>query len=207
METIRGSAACSVDASTLARHCAGHPHILIDLGTGDGRFVRHVAATWPGYYAIGLDLCGANFRDASRRAPANALYLVAGAHALPPELARLATHLTINFPWGSLLTGLLARDSGLLRGLATVVRPGARLEIRVNGGALAEAGATLDTGGAQIRQGLQHAGWVMDRPAMLGARELRACPTTWAHRLAFGRDPRALYLRGVWPHAPQVYGS
>jgi hypothetical protein len=31
----------------------------------------------------------------------------------------------------------------------------------------------------------------------LGPADLRACPTTWAHRLAFGRDPRALWLHGT----------
>jgi hypothetical protein len=32
----------------------------------------------------------------------------------------------------------------------------------------------------------------MDREA------LRTFPTSWARRLAFGRDPRALLLRGDW---------
>ena len=31
---------------------------------------------------------------------------------------------------------------------------------------------------------------------LLAAPDLRSCPTTWAKRLAYGRDPRAMYLRG-----------
>jgi hypothetical protein len=31
----------------------------------------------------------------------------------------------------------------------------------------------------------------------LTARDLKACPTTWAKRLAFGRDPRAIHLNGT----------
>jgi hypothetical protein len=39
----------------------------------------------------------------------------------------------------------------------------------------------------------------MRPPAHVTAAELRAFPTTWARRLAFGRDPRALHLHGVMP--------
>ena len=198
MESIRGKHAVGGDPTTLARQSAGYPYILIDLGTGDGRFVRHVAATAPGTFAIGIDLCAANLRAAAQRTPANAGYLVAGAYALPRELHGLATHVTINFPWGDLLTGLLAQDARLPGALAALARPGARLDVRLNGGALAEAGWTLAAAGPAVAQGLRRAGFAIAPPRLLDARELRACPTTWAHRLAFGRDPRALYLRGAY---------
>src|SRR5690242_14020624 len=197
METIRGKRVVDVDAATLARQLAGHPQILIDLGTGDGRFVRHVAATQPDTLAIGIDLCRANLGAASRRAPANALYLVASAHALPPALHGRATHLTINFPWGDLLTGLLAPGSPLPAGLAALCRPGARLDVRLNAGALAEAGSTPAVAGPVMRRALQAAGFAVGSARLLGVAELRACPTTWAHRLAFGRDPRRLDLAAV----------
>jgi hypothetical protein len=197
MESIRGKHAARVDAATLARQLAGYAHVLIDLGTGDGAFVRHIAAHAPGTFAIGVDLCAANLREASRRAPANALYLVASAHALPAALHGLATHLTINFPWGDLLTGLLAADSRLPATLAALGRPAARLEIRLNGGALAEAGRPLPEAGIAIGHALRQAGFRVAPPRLLTAADLRACPTPWAHRLAFGRDPSALYLQGV----------
>jgi 16S rRNA (adenine(1408)-N(1))-methyltransferase len=198
MESIRGKHAAGGDAATLARQSAGYAQILIDLGTGDGRFVRHMAATTPGTFAIGIDLCAANLRAAARRAPANAAYLVAGAYALPPALHGLATHLTVNFPWGDLLTGLLAPDARLPAVLAALARPGARLDVRLNAGALTEAGWTLPAAGTAVAAGLRRAGFAVEPPRLLAAGDLRACPTTWAHRLAFGRDPRALYLRGTY---------
>jgi hypothetical protein len=49
-----------------------------------------------------------------------------------------------------------------------------------------------------VKHALHGAGYaVTSRPALLDARDLRAFPTTWAHRLAFGRDARALYLEGT----------
>jgi hypothetical protein len=112
------------------------------------------------------------------------------------ELAGLASAITINFPWGTLLAGLLAEGSPLLASLARLARPGATLEIRLNGGALAEAGYSLEAGGDQVRRLARQAGFHVAVPRPLAADDLRAFPTTWAKRLAFGRDPRALYLAG-----------
>jgi 16S rRNA (adenine(1408)-N(1))-methyltransferase len=196
MECIQGRSALQIDALALARRLDGYRDVLVDLGTGDGRFVRHMAEARPARFAIGIDVCRENLRQASRRAPPNALYLIASAQALPYELYGLATELAINFPWGSLLGSLLEGDAALTARLTAVARPGALLEVRLNGGALAEAGWSLEEGGTRVREVLRACRFAVRPPLTLGARELRACPTTWARRLAFGRDPRAVYLRG-----------
>jgi 16S rRNA (adenine(1408)-N(1))-methyltransferase len=197
MESIRGKQALEVDAPALAQRLAGYGRILIDIGTGDGRFVQHVATTCPEQFAIGIDACRENLRASSRSVLPNALYIIANAQSLPCELCGLATHVTINFPWGSLLSGLLAGDPALLGGLTAIARPGAILEVLLNSGALAEAGWGLEDGGEQVRQLLRASGFGMRPIVALEVYDLRACPTTWAKRLAFGRDPRALYLCGL----------
>ena len=178
--------------------------VWLDLGTGDGRFARWLASAHPMDRVIGVDACYANLREAMRRAPANASFLIADILELPPdvlatltELAPQVAQVTINFPWGSLLRGLLPEDGRLLAKLTTFTQPGAVIEARLNGGALAEIGWQLDNAGQAIQRGLREAGFAMQAPIVLGAAELHAYPTTWAKRLAFGRDPRALYLRGV----------
>ncbi|HSB00677.1 MAG TPA: hypothetical protein VLE49_08505, partial [Anaerolineales bacterium] len=65
-----------------------------------------------------------------------------------------------------------------------------------NSGALTEAGTTLEAGAEQIGSNLLRAGWQVGTPAIMNATMLRAFPTTWAKRLAFGRDPRAIALSG-----------
>ena len=198
-----------LSAGELRRRLANDTHVLLDVGAGDGRFVRQMALSHPGWYAIGVDLCRDNLRDTSRadrHAPDNALYLIADALALPEALANCATQITINFPWGSLLTGLLEGHAGLLAGLArSAQRPDATIEVRLNLEALAGAsGASGANAGhaeacaAQIRRHLRAAGFEMARPRPLDAAALKDCPTTWAHRLAFGRNPHAILLAGTW---------
>jgi 16S rRNA (adenine(1408)-N(1))-methyltransferase len=195
MEIIRGKQTSWIDARALADLAARCDTVHLDIGTGDGRFVRHLAEACPRWLVIGIDACRENLIEASRRAPDNALCGIANALALPPELDGLAAQVTINFPWGSLLDGLLAGDPALLTGLARVSRPDVTLDLRLNAGALAEAGWPLEAGAARVRTVLIENGFVVGRPVVMGVPELRAYPTTWAKRLAYGRDPRVLHLR------------
>lgn len=201
LEGIRGKDSSYLAAADLAAMARDYAEVLLDLGTGDGRYVREMACAHPDWLAIGLDACREGLRDRSRTAPpgGNALFVIANALALPPGLAGLATRIVINFPWGSLLRGLLDDDPALLDGLRASARPGAVLECRLNGGALAEVGRALDDGATRVQQALRAAGFAPapTGPRPLDAPALRACPTTWAKRLAFGRDPRAIYLRAV----------
>ena len=195
MECIRGKTSAEIGR---APGVAGYGAVLIDVGTGDGRYVLHVARTRPTWFAVGVDACRDNLRKASRKALSNALYVIANALALPGELGGMASKVTINFPWGSLLTGLLDGNPMLLEGLLAIARPGAMLEVRLNGEALAGAGYTLESGGARIRQALHEGGFEVAGDLLrLDARQLRQCPTTWAKRLAYGRDPRAAFLRAM----------
>ncbi len=195
MECIRGKTSAEIDADGLAARVVGYDGVLIDVGTGDGRYVLHVARTQPTCFVIGVDACRDNLRKVSRKVGPNALYVIANALALPGELGGMASKITINFPWGSLLTGLLDGDLRLLEGLLAIARPGAVLEIGLNAGALSEAGYTLESGGARVRQALYKGGFDVGDLVRLDARELRQCHTTWAKRLAYGRDPRAVRLR------------
>jgi hypothetical protein len=94
------------------------------------------------------------------------------------------------------LDSLLAGDPKLMRGLKLVSRPGASLHLRLNGGALAEAGKTLEAGTDRIFYNLLQAGWQIAQPALMDACALKKFPSTWAKRLAFGRDPRAMMMTG-----------
>lgn len=198
MEITQGKQTCFIDAATLAARIAGYQQVAIDIGTGDGRYVRDVARRCPASFVIGIDACRENLRAVSRTAPDNALFVIANALALPGELYGLATRITINFPWGSLLAGLLDGDAALLTGIVALARPGAALEIRLNGGAPAEAGYALDAGVTRIRYAIGAGGFTLRQSAPLDANALRACPTTWARRLAYGRDPSGWYLSATW---------
>ena len=181
-------------AAELKETLAGYEHILLDLGTGDGRFVYYMAKQHPERFFIGVDACRENLHLSSRKKRPNALFVIANAQALPVELNGLVSHVTINFPWASLLEGLLTENDPLVYRLKSITRPCARMDIHLNGEALAAAGWTLESAAEQIQRILNAEGWTTKPASCMDMHVLRSFPTTWAKRLAFGRDPRAVRL-------------
>lgn len=199
MEGICGTRAFAIDADNLATRIRGHHGVLMDVGTGDGRYVRYVARTCPAWFSIGIDACRENLRANSRQAPDNALFVIANALTLPTELHARANRIVVNFPWGSLLEGLLAGDPPLLGSLIALARPGATLDIRLNAGAFAALGRPAEEGLQRAQQALHQRGLAVGAPQSLDRAALRAYPSTWAKRLAHGRDPRTWRLTATCP--------
>jgi hypothetical protein len=197
METIRGRTSHQLDVNGFKDRLANYSRLTLDLGTGDGRYVRTLANRHPDRFFVGVDACRENLCEHSRARLPNMLFVIASAQDLPGELDGLFSYVTINFPWGSLLECLLSGDQSLMLGLRSISRPGAQIEIRLNGGALAEAGTDLAAGAEMIYENLNGHGWKLRRPWPVDGRALGAFPTAWAKRLAHGRDPRAIVLEGV----------
>ena len=198
METIRGKTSHQLDLKGLAERLAGYKHIRLDLGTGDGRYVCRMAEQHKDRFFIGVDACRENLRAYSQRKLPNALFVIASAQALPKELNGLVSHVTINFPWGSLLESLLYGEPALMNGLSCISCLNAGIEIHLNSGALAEVGTTLEAGAEKIYHNMLRSGWQINAPVKMNASVLRSFPSTWAKRLAFGRDPRAMTMSGCF---------
>lgn len=177
-----------------------HPETALDLGAGDGRFVRYLARRRSDRGVVGVDLCATNLRTAAHKTPGNALLDVAQGLALPEDLSSIATRITITCPWGSVCQGLLNADLGLVSGIHRVSRGHTPLQITLNPGALAKAGWTFDPGSARVEAILRDAGIEVHTVRFFAPADVRAMPTTWAKRLAFVGDPRGMRIEAALPY-------
>jgi len=130
-------------------------------------------------------------RRASRHAPANAIFVVATADALPAELGGAVSELSVHFPWGSLLKGLVAPSPEVLEGIARTLRPGgtltALLSLTERDGGTPLGEGSLDRQAYGCR-GLRVVEW---RPAT--TKEIIDSDSSWAKRLhANGARPSYL---------------
>lgn len=177
--------------------------MIIDIGTGDGRAVLARAAADPSAFVIGTDASAAGMAESSRRANRgrtrvdNAVYLAEAVEALPGPLGGAAALVTVTMPWGSLLRGALGLDAGALRGIASVVAPGGRVEVlaSVTASDGVDGMVCLDeTAERQIRSAWAQTGLelVSMRPATRD--DLVAARSSWARRLG-GRPVWRLELR------------
>jgi hypothetical protein len=196
METIRGKTSLDLGLNELRERLKNYNLILLDLGTGDGRYVHSLARAFPDDFIIGVDSCRENLHEYSRAKLPNMLFVIANARSLPCELNGLVSHVTINFPWGSLLESLLIGDERLMCGLDSIARPNTVIDIRLNGGALSEAGMPLETGAGRVQEAMRAHGWRVSDLTCINDCDLQNFPSTWSRRIAHGRDARAVSMRG-----------
>ncbi|HET7726885.1 MAG TPA: hypothetical protein VFK54_06105 [Candidatus Limnocylindrales bacterium] len=158
------------------------------------------AAAQPTTLVIGIDAVASALAVSSARAArparkgglANALFAVASAEAPPPELLGRVPELTVLFPWGSLLRGVVGVDPAAAAGLAGLLAPEGRLV------------ALVATHPRDRLADIPCAGQLLADPSPLGRRweeygltlcslraataaEARATGSSWARRLATGR--------------------
>jgi 16S rRNA (adenine(1408)-N(1))-methyltransferase len=153
---------------------------------------------------VGVDASAAAMAEASRRAARrpergglpNALFVVAAAEALPDELDGLADLVTVHFPWGSLLRGLVAADPAVMGGLARVQRPGATLSLLLSATDRdrgAGVGAISDPTLAAMADAYGRHGLAVTRVRPATPADVAAARSTWGRRLGAG-DRRPAWL-------------
>lgn len=110
---------------------------MIDIGTGDGRFVSASARLNPNKFYIGIDANAKPLEKISMKATRkpskgglpNVLFVQAAIENLPAELNESADEIHIHFPWGSLLRAVIGGDASVLESLRRLCAPECLLEI------------------------------------------------------------------------------
>jgi 16S rRNA (adenine(1408)-N(1))-methyltransferase len=193
--------------SLLPRTGAG---IVIDLGTGDGRFVLRAARKHPNKFFIGVDANAKPLEKPSMKATrkpgrgglANALFVQAAVEDLPGELDGVADEVHIHFPWGSLLGALGAGDARILASLRRVCATGAMLEIVIgvdtgrDRSELMRLGlsATDDGDIAVPIRSFETCGFELVEHRQLSSRQWALLETAWARKLTGNPSRKVTYL-------------
>ncbi|HKW77579.1 MAG TPA: class I SAM-dependent methyltransferase [Candidatus Limnocylindria bacterium] len=171
------------------------------MGAGDGHASLRAARKDPTLLAIAMDPSSDRLRDASRAAArqsiANGLFVVAAIEQLPTELTGRADEVTINFPWGTLLTGLVKGETSVLAPLARLAKAGAPVRMLLSVGERDRSTGLppLDPDTLEARApAYARAGFDVAECRAATADEVAGSNSSWARRL--GRRPVcALVLR------------
>ena len=171
----------------------------MDVGAGVGGYVLHRARTEPRTFAIAIDASpdalARGAWSAKRADLANAAFLVEGVERLPPELGRLADEVTVHFPWGSLLRGLLDGSSSVVGSLAALMKDGAELRVLLSAGerdGLTELTPSVISSRSETFAG--HGLRLVDARWASGA-IVAESRSAWAKRLGVGRTRPAVIAR------------
>ena len=111
--------------------------VIIDIGTGDGRFVYQSARRNPNKFYIGIDpntrplekISEKIHRKPAKGGAPNVLFIQSAVEDLPEELNGVANEVHVHFPWGSLLRAVSTGDIEVMKNLRRVCAEGALLEV------------------------------------------------------------------------------
>jgi 16S rRNA (adenine(1408)-N(1))-methyltransferase len=168
--------------------------VTIDIGTGDGRAMLVAAAREPATLVLGLDANASVMAEASRRAARpprkgglpNAGFILASAESPPPILQASADLVTVRFPWGSLLRGVVGADAAVAAGIAGLVAPGGALELLLapaERDGLDAMPTSIDGLVAGASRAFETHGFAIDDVCLPTPADVAATRSTWARRL------------------------
>jgi len=182
--------------------------VIIDIGTGDGRFVYQSARRNPNKFYIGIDpnvrplekISEKIHRKPSKGGSPNVMFIQAAVENLPPELDAVADEVHVHFPWGSLLRAVVVGDVALLQNLRRICAADALLEVVIGIDPVRDKSEherlglqplTLEIVDAVLVPNYAAAGFEIIERGVIAASEWPEFETSWAKRLQ-GNEQRPL---------------
>lgn len=185
--------------------------IVIDIGTGDGRFVSAMAKANPNKFFIGVD---ANVkppvkpsmkatRKSAKGGLPNAMFVQAAVEDLPEEFNCVADEIHIHFPWGSLLKAVALGDAEVLSSLYRVAANDCVLEVVIGVDPVRDKAEFERLGVPEPTLVLIHsylipkyasAGFEPVGARLLDSKEWSKFETSWARKLSGNEDRTVFYM-------------
>ena len=197
--------------------------IVLDIGTGDGRFVSTMAKADPNKFFIGIDANVKPLEKPSMKATRkpnkgglpNVMFVQAAVEDLPEEFDGVADEIHIHFPWGSLLRAVANGEADVLRSLRRIAAEGCSLEVVI--GVDPDRDKTeldrLDIPdlsdhyvGTVLMEKYTNSGFEIKQHGLLEHSEWSRLETSWARKLQVNKDRKVFYLVGEAVKPIAVYG-
>ena len=179
--------------------------VIVDLGSGDGRFVYKSALENQRFFYIGIDPSVKSLekfsKEANKKRLGNALFVVGSLENLPEELVGKTDVLLVYLPWGSLLQAVVKPTDDTVEKLKSLLKLGGMFEVvfgyvldfeqhEVTRLELPEiSNAYVNT---NILPTFAKHGFNLREFSEVTKNELGALQTTWGKKLSFGHE-RKIY--------------
>ena len=191
----------AADIINLTIRSKSFDEVVIDLGTGDGRFTYAKAREVANTLVIGIDPSHTQLKTYSKKANRdkleNVLFVVGAVENLPNELEGVATQVFINFPWGSLLGGIAQADPKVISAISKLVDKKGSLEITFGYSQEAEPSETKRLGLDLLNKEMIETKVIpefkknllqLERFTQMTKDDIFEIDSSWAKKLSFGQS-------------------
>lgn len=206
MRVVQGNKLINLSKIQFDALCTLYSHTVVDLGTGDGRFVFKEAQRNSQNFYIGIDPSEKQLEIYSKKAQReklnNLVFVLASVEMLPKELMMVANDVNIILPWGSLLSSIVKTDPFVIKNIADLLKPKGILKIVLGYTQDAEPSETkrLDLDNLseiyvkeKIVPAFEKVELVCTNLTPFEKADLKDFKTTWSNKLSFGKD-RPIYF-------------
>ncbi len=203
MKIVKGNKTIDQDREKFLKLSNKYDEVILDIGTGDGRYVFKNALENPNKLYIGIDTLAKQMEEFSKKARKNklenAVFIIGSVEHLPGELNDAADIVNIILPWGSLLKNITNPQKEVIGELVKVMKMDANLEIILGYDPELEPSETARLGlptviDDDLIQGViapklfEFGGLELTQYCRIGKRELESFETTWSKKLTFGKN-------------------
>lgn len=180
---------------------SNYSKIVIDLGTGNGKFVYELALYNPDILFIGIEPTASNLFEYSKKANKhkvnNLIYIITSIENMDDVLNGLADIVYINFPWGSLLEAIVKDMPELLGKIALLGKKGAEFNFTFAYSTIHEPVEiekrklpllTDDYLKLKLSEIYKEAGLIIETCTNLKPQDINKFGTLWAKKLFLGKS-------------------
>ncbi len=187
------------------------PGVVVDIGTGDGRFIYEQAKAHPDRLFIGIDPNHGNLQKISLKAAAkrekggleNVYFVLGSIEALPTELNHRVNQVFINLPWAGLLEKVIKVEPTAWGTIARICQSGAFIDVLIGYDEVQEAGVKDRLNLPEIFSDhiavmaikLEGVGFELVESEEVDATVLKDYPSSWAKKLLYSKDRKFYFLR------------
>jgi 16S rRNA (adenine(1408)-N(1))-methyltransferase len=200
MIVITGDKKQEIDKQSFENLCKKFEKAILDIGTGDGRFVLKNALKDKKNLYVGMDPAEKQLKISSkkvnRKRLSNSLFILGSIENTPPELFSLIDKIFINLPWGTLLEKIVKSENSSVKNLYDLLKDEGEIEVifgylpelepsetkRLD---LPKISSEVDV--QQIFSSFKKHFTIVEM-LRINKKDLGKLETTWAKKLKFGND-------------------
>ena len=200
-----------IDVDSIDNITSQYNKIIIDLGTGNGKFVYEQAINNSDNFYIGMDPIADNIIDYYKKKKKsfkrynldNTMFLISAIENIPKELFDTVDEIYVNFPWGSLLEGIVKGDHTILKNIFLIGKSNAFIHFTFTYSSIYEAGEIERRGLPELsieyintilRNKFMEAGLDIVDYGLLDENNLKSFGTLWSKRIYLGKDRVVYYI-------------
>lgn len=179
---------------------------VLDIGTGDGRYVYKSALLNPNTLYIGIDPAS-NLkeyqREINRKKLTNAILLKSSIENFDPKISSIFDQISVILPWGNLLKYVVIVDQDFFIKIASWMKPSSKLQIIFGFNEELEEKETKRLSLTELTE--KEVEFIKEKYHNLkdfkleifeeiNNKDLKQFETTWAKKLTFGANRKYIYV-------------